>query len=496
MPRQLALAVPEPQRLSGLTRSAPRRRISARGARCFLLQKGGICLKLLQRGLALLLALCLPALAVAQENAHGLHMTLSFDMDAAAYPEEATELMTGIADAVDLLGIEADLRWRGDLLSQDTSFDAQATLSLGELTQAAQMRIYGVPSHIALESNLLGDQTVMLNMLAWEEFALKAYFQLGLPLYRIAPYVSTYAHACAFEALAPLWDPVMHAQPGSRTIPREDVLDMLAAVGETAPSDRSFVNWLQALTLDTGCDEIITETLYTAADWADSFLDEEGITVTQTGDSERWQTGETVLFSRQGESWSFALPASPEGYQPAADVSRTADGLLLNARCGLDAEDDLLSLCASLTGLPQPGETSGTAQLTLDITGEMLSEAHLRWQFDWQRTTDANGAEVWNVTAVQTHHETGAQMLTISAVLTPYTPDSAPDWTAAEIVGRGFNIFSVYEETLSQFVSAIEEPFLAGMLPILSELPISSYQSLFSLLEEYGVLGLLTDSAN
>lgn len=453
-------------------------------------------MKLLQRGLALLLALCLPALAAAQESAHGLHMTLSFHMDAAAYPEESAEVLTGVADAVNLLGVNADLRWRGNLLSQDTSFDSQVTLSLGELAQAAQLRIYGVPSHIALESNLLGEQTVMLNMLAWEEFALKAYFQLGLPLYRMAPYVSTYAHACAFESLAPLWDPVMHAQPGSRTIPREDVLEMLAELGETAPSDRAFVNWLQALTLDTGYDEILTETLYTAADWADSFLEEEGITVTRTGDGERWQTGETVLFSRQGDSWSFALPASPEGYLPAADVSRTPGGLLLNARCGLDAEDDLLSLRLSLTGLPQPGETSGAAQLMLDLTGEMLCEAHLRWQFDWQRATDASGAEVWNVTAVQTHHETGARMLTISAVLTPYTPDSVPDWTAAEIVGRGVNLFSVYEETLSQFVSAIEEPFLTGMLPILSELPISSYQSLFSLLEEYGILGLLVDSAD
>ena len=126
----------------------------------------------LRRALALLLilALCLPLGACAEEDVHGLRINLSFQMDPSAYPAEEQELLQGIGDMMNLLGVQADLAWEGNLLSQDTSFDSNVSLSLGEQADLVRFHLYGTPSHIVVGSNLLGDQQVMLNMLAWLEF--------------------------------------------------------------------------------------------------------------------------------------------------------------------------------------------------------------------------------------------------------------------------------------------------------------------------------------
>ena len=50
----------------------------------------------------------------------------------------------------------------------------------------------------------------------------------------------------------------------------------------------------------------------------------------------------------------------------------------------------------------------------------------------------------------------------------------------------------MYEDTLAEFVRNVQEPFLTAMLPVLVELPASSYQSIFQLLEQYGVMDVLT----
>ena len=48
---------------------------------------------------------------------------------------------------------------------------------------------------------------------------------------------------------------------------------------------------LQALLLDAGYDSMVLDALYSAADWADGFLAEDGIQVTVTDQEETWTTG-------------------------------------------------------------------------------------------------------------------------------------------------------------------------------------------------------------
>lgn len=451
-------------------------------------------MKQLRRALALLLilALCLPLGACAEDDVHGLNMNLSFQMNPSAYPAEEQELLQGIGDMLNLLGVQAELAWEGNLLSQDTSFDSSVSLSLGEQADLLQFHLYGTPSHIVVGSNLLGDQQVMLNMLAWLEFSMKTYFYLGMPLQNVALCTSTYAHTSAFEALAAVWNPVMNATQGTRTISRESILDMLPQLADTAQYDRAFTYWLQALLLDAGYDGMVLDALYSATDWADGFLDQDGIQVTVTDQEETWTTGDLTLFHRDGAGWTLALPATGEGYTVHATMTQGEDSRMLRLCFGLEEEADVLDLTLSATGLPTGEDGKGKAELMLDRTGSMLGEQHLRWGVDWTRTTQADGLGAWEIRAAQTNADTGAEMLVISGTLTECVPEVALGWDTQELIDAGINIFSVYEDTLAEFVRKIQEPFLTAMLPVLVELPASSYQSIFQLLEQYGVMDLLT----
>ena len=355
-----------------------------------------------------------------------------------------------------------------------------------------RFHLYGTPSHIVVGSNLLGDQQVMLNMLAWLEFSMKTYFYLGMPLQNVALCTSTYAHTSAFEALAAVWNPVMNATQGTRTISRESILDMLPQLADTAQYDRAFTYWLQALLLDAGYDSMVLDALYSAADWADGFLAEDGIQVTVTDQEETWTTGDLTLFHRDGDGWTLALPATGEGYTAHATMTQGEDSRMLRLCFGLEEEADVLDLTLSATGLPTGEDGTGRTEMALDRTGSMLGEQHLRWGVDWTRATQADGLGAWEIRAAQTNADTGAEMLVISGTLTECVPEVALGWDTQELIDAGLNIFSVYEDTLAEFVRNVQEPFLTAMLPVLVELPASSYQSIFQLLEQYGVMDVLT----
>lgn len=222
------------------------------------------------------------------------------------------------------------------------------------------------PAHIVVGSNLLGDQQVMLNMLAWLEFSMKTYFYLGMPLQNVALRTSTYAHTSAFEALAAVWNPVMNATQGTRTISRESILDMLPQLADTAQYDRAFTYWLQALLLDAGYDSMVLDALYSAADWADGFLAEDGIQVTVTDQEETWTTGDLTLFHRDGDGWTLALPATGEGYTAHATMTQGEDSRMLRLCFGLEEEADVLDLTLSATGLPTGEDGTGRTELALD----------------------------------------------------------------------------------------------------------------------------------
>ena len=122
---------------------------------------------------------------------------LSADIDPVQYPAQERKLAQGLKSLFRLLTVE------GDVVASDSSFDARIDLGLTNAPEktATRIRFFGLDSHWGIQSTTLGGETLMVNQLAWLEFAIKAYNHLDLPLQRVFLWLSPYAHTSAWAGL-------------------------------------------------------------------------------------------------------------------------------------------------------------------------------------------------------------------------------------------------------------------------------------------------------
>lgn len=108
---------------------------------------------------------------------------LSADIDPVQYPAQERKLAQGLKSLFRLLTVE------GDVVVSDGSFDARIDLGLTNAPEktATRIRFFGLDSHWGIQATDLGGETLMVNQLAWLEFAIKAYNHLDLPLQRVVP---------------------------------------------------------------------------------------------------------------------------------------------------------------------------------------------------------------------------------------------------------------------------------------------------------------------
>ncbi len=438
----------------------------------------------LRRLSALLLCLMLlPAASFADTASIGYGFELGFSMDASSYPESDQTLVQGIADALNMLTLS------GTFAKEGNSFDLTGELLLenDEDTRTA-VHIYGTETHYQIGSSLLGNQELLLNNLALLEFAIKAYNHLNMPLQYPALLISTYAHTSAFDWIREQWNAVMQAEEGDRVISRDDIIDLAAYAAENAEQDRAFYYWLAALALESGYSDMVLETITELPDWLDGLLDDDGITVTCEGDTETWTSGEETFFTKtadeSGESFSLTLPMLPDGNTVEASYQRSnEDGSMELTVLIANEEDETTMLDASvtLTGWADTLPMNGDAELNVSLSGEMVPDA-VNAHFTYH-------AEDGQVTLCQMDAETDAAMLTIHGTLTEQAL-AAPSYSDEML--NGLNVFSLNDASLKTFVADVAEPFIKGAIPLLKHLPLSTYESLFTLLDQYGILNMLT----
>jgi hypothetical protein len=438
----------------------------------------------LRRLSAMLLCLMLlPIAAFAETASVGYGFDVSFSMDASTYPESDQTLMQGIADTLNMLTLSGTFAMEGN------SFDLTSELLLeNDEDTRTSLHIYGTDTHYQIGSSLLGDQELLLNNLALLEFAIKAYNHLGMPLQYPALLVSTYAHTSAFDWIRDNWNDVMNAEEGDRVIARDDVIELASYAAENAEQDRAFYYWLAALALESGYSDMVLETITELPDWLDGILDDEGITVTCEEDTETWSSGEETFFTRtaneESESFSLTLPMLPDGNTVEANYQRTyEDGNIELTILIANEEDETTMLDASvtLTGWTDTLPMNGDADLQVALSGEMVPNA-VNAHFTYH-------AEDGQMALSQLDAETDAAMLTLQGTLTEQEL-SAPAYSAENL--NGVNVFSLNDSSMKTLVTDIVEPFVKGVVPLLKHLPLSAYESVFSLLEQYGILDMLT----
>lgn len=443
---------------------------------------------ILRRVLCAVLCLCLvaPSLAVAEQDASGLKFDLQFQMDPAAFPQEQQKIAAGLSDLLNILTLQGTLDQ-----SFTGSFDLNAELMLGgqEATRTP-FRLYGNESHWGIKSSLLGDEMLMVNMVALLEFAIKAYFHLNIPMQRVALLVSPYVHTSAFENLISAWRSVMLAKEGKRTISRKDVLALAAQLSEIAESERSFQYWVKALALESGYDEDILDVAMSLQEWAESFVGKKGIVITTKGATETWQTGDITLFTRTVEdsvtAWSVTLPMTPNGYLASAYYNGQPNGEhVLHITIEDEYEDQLLDCTVKANNIPDltcEVPIASPFSLEVEMSGEALADdVHVLFLGEGE-----NGY----FTLSMVNPETGAPQLTLSGTLDAYIPEVVPNHATQELL-EGVNLLSINDTTLTELLSNIGKPMVEGLFPLLVHMPASSIQTLLDLLTDSGILGLL-----
>ena len=443
---------------------------------------------LLKKLTALLLCLCLlcPCLAGA-EGAHAVRFTLEAEMNPDAYPEADRPLMEALSELIGMISLDGTFEYNEDCID----LNAQLLLDQAEETRTS-FRLYGCESTWALKSSLLGDQQLFFPLTSLLEFCMKAYFHLNIPLQRVGLLLTPFVHKDAFATFAALWNAVMNAEEGTRTISRDDVLDLAGEIGNAAWDDRAFIYWVQAVGLESGYDAALTDLFTGMYEWADSFLAEDGISVTVTGEDQTWVTGGTTLFSRTvRDGWttlSLSLPATPEGYVLSGFLTVLDSGTYLNADARLTAtleDESILDLRLSVDDLPMMISASGPFALAWDVTGDAVPDGiHLRFEGE---------SESGLFTIRQKDAVTGETMLTLRGTAAPGQNVSPLNWTPRDLGGLAF--FSVSDTTLSQFAADVLPTFARGVLPLLAHAPVKACQALMDLVTGTGILDLLTSSS-
>lgn len=442
------------------------------------------------RVLCAFLCLCLlaPGLALAEPDVSGVRFDLNFHMDPEAFPQEQKGVTTGIADLLNTLTLKGTLDQ-----SFTGCFDLNTEFMLsGKEATRTSLRLFGTEAYWGIESSLLGDEMLMVNMISLLEFSMKMYFHLEIPLQRLTLLISPYVHTSAFDALGSAWRGVMHAQEGERTIPRDQLLALASQLAEIAESDRAFYYWTQAVGMEVGYDEVIMEAMLTLPEWAESFVDEEGIAVTIKGATETWRTGDTTLFTRTVEdsvtAWSATLPTSANGYAVSVFYNGQPDGEhILQARVTDEYGDTVMDCTIKANNIPDLTSEVPIASpfsLEVEMEGEFLADK-LHLLFEGEGQDKQFSLQMLNAA-------TGAPQLTVSGTLEPYIPGAAPSFTTAQLM-EGMNLLSMNDVTLTQLLTNAADPMFNGLLPLLVHMPASSVQSILDLLTEHGVIDLLVN---
>ena len=409
---------------------------------------------------------------------------LSFHMDADAFPEtDEPETLQGMADLINILSVQ------GETVTYDISFDTKFDLLLNqEEDTRTHFHIFGLDSHWMAESPLLGNERVFFNQLALLEFAMKGYFHLGLPLQLPALLSSPFVHASAARST---WQTIQDAL-GERTevtLSRDQLLTLATTLSDSTVNDRALSYWIKTMFLDAGYDELVEGWLRTLPQWVGSW-GAEGLTVARTADTEKWTAGGHTLFMRTTSdtetSWTLHLPPMPDGNQVEIlyrlEKGESAQQLHLRITVGTE-EERLLQALVTGENLPLGMAIHQPGKLDILLEGPMAGS----WAGQHQLLLDGDGSQA---TIQWMNTEKNLPMVWAEGTITKAEPTFTPFYPPGEVTG--VDLLSVNDESLKDFVESVTRPMMEGMLPLLLQVPASAYQAVYQLLEDYGILSLMT----
>ncbi len=429
---------------------------------------------------ALLCALCF-IFTLTSALGGGVSFRITADIDPVQYADSLRPLMEGLAALCDASALTGTVQAEGD------RFDVTAVLSLPHRNgvQESALRVWGIPSHWCIESDLLGGEPLMINHLALAEFGVKAFHHLDVPL-QYAALAVPYVHMSAFDVLRPEVSVLFPLEDGVTLLSLAEVQALSARIAALAEDDRTLRYWIEAIGIATGADQAIYDALRTLPD-ALSVLCPHGLTITRTEHMLTWAP--TVA---DDASAAPLLTLNRDG--PVTALTATLPGL---GTAVMSLRDDVTILTGTLhtesplvTGelafsLPTALPVTMPFFLSISAEGLLLGDAPVSLVLEGE--AHGNTLTIRRLLPDQTR-----TMFTMMVTLSPIDAAPLPEWTAQDI--PGVNILSATGTSLTQLLTDVRGDLVPELFRLVAALPARTCQALMDLMEDSGILGLLTES--
>ena len=462
---------------------------------------------LLLAGMLLLGGAC--GAADADPEIRSWDFALRFHLNAGDFPFRQRERMQGYADLLEALEVKGNLSW----CEGTNSLDLRAELvPLSNPAAAVSFRMTGAPELVQITSALLGKEAIWLEPARFMYFAERTWEALQIPLPYLALLLPV-TTADAFRWLADTWTEEIGPIGESRAVPYEMVEWVAGRWQEELEHNNYLKTWVDALTnflpesepVETAL-QALPELLLAAAAGEDLAFEAE-----ETGREGKTlrclNTDGVLLFEEHadGPAYGCALtpPETGAAYTPSFSFRREeTDGTVSLALqgawdraenapkaealydTGYTVPDAILQVRLDAENLPLEVPTDAA------FSGRISVEGYLLPNFDYlfSGSLSADGAAAMSVTPEE-KPENGPVFTGTGTIVSAVREE--PLAYDPEALKTEYNLFGLNDESLHRLVSGVLQPFLAGMIDFLYEVPASACQSVMDDLEAYGILQTL-----
>ena len=463
---------------------------------------------------------------------------LAFSLDPEALPARARSRARGYAELLDCLQLRGNIT----LCEATRSFDISASLFFRDKPEVSiPFRFYGCPSLLFLTSPVIANETLLFNMPALAEFAIKVRKSLDTPLPALAllyPHVYEYNFYNVWKA----WDKYTGPADTSRKISVKNINALADAWQDLIANDQYLNVWMTALYSVTSAPEAVEIELNGIPSYLKDFISAgKPLTVKIGSGTETWRNAAGLtLFSREDtpetQKWSLTLPADENRYATNLSFVRTnsessfdfrLDGSILREKAALPPgyeEEEYAPVTGSdeedvypLTGGDEEYESESLDEedsqwpetmLLLSVSGSSVPTSfpctssfsaaasvkgalYPNFDFSVLGETKKDGNVSVSLCLPQ-EDGTPVPFLTCSGTVVPGTAEFAPDhnYKPKELYGN-YNFFSFSEYYMANFKAAVTKPLLKGLLDFVAEAPTAACQSLLDDLTDSGIISMM-----
>lgn len=442
--------------------------------------------------LALIFALPVYSSGESLPAVYSYDFSLRFHLNADAFPVRLRSHMQGYADLFDLIEIRGNIAWCPDYQSMDLNAEI---IPVTNPDASISFRLFGVPENMCLTSPLLGHETIWFANYVLMEFALKTWNNLHIPLqYPVLLY--PYATENAFSRLASVWSAEIGRPAKSTSVSYNTLRSVSGQWNELLQTDSRLIYWISGVSAPSFCQAVLEEEFFRLPDFLlNQVALNDRLTVSVQGSTETWTNkNREILFTRTSDglsdSWTLSLPATAGGYVPYMTcTSESENGLFFLSASGsyqIPGGENLLSFTARLDSFPLSFPADAAFSASCSVSGSLLPGFDLTIHAESSQNGD------FRLTLSQPVDQSAEPVVIFTGAgrFVPVEASSVPFFTQEELTSY-ISVFSVNDQTMSDFVHKIGRPLFFGILNFLNEVPARACQSVMDDLEDYGVLDMV-----